>query len=174
MPSATIARSANSAPSSSPTSMSSERSSTYCPAKGFSMTAIAAARRVGGLTARPISVRVSSTTVTSLRMRAFIKSPSCCGGANRHLRSTSLYSSFETRLSQVGCCRLEQYADLGNTRDQCAPQDGAVLLPGDSALLIVALGLFLGLEVLAGLLIDDAHRQAHLAAIVEAHELDFH
>src|SRR6185436_1744871 len=30
------------------------------------------------------------------------------------------------------------------------------------------LGLLLGFEVLAGLLVDDLHRQAHLAAIVEA------
>ncbi len=36
------------------------------------MTAIAAARRTGGETGRPISVSVSSTTVTILRMLTLI------------------------------------------------------------------------------------------------------
>ncbi len=52
--------------------INSERSSTYLPANGFSITAIAAARRVDGVTACPISSRVSSTTVTILRMIALI------------------------------------------------------------------------------------------------------
>src|SRR5215831_14742661 len=41
------------------------------------MTAIAAARRVGGLTSRPASVIVSSTTVTILRIFAFMLLPLC-------------------------------------------------------------------------------------------------
>src|SRR6201987_4200579 len=49
-----------------------EGASTYRPAKGFSITAIAAARRVGGAIALPISIWVSSTTVTILRMTALI------------------------------------------------------------------------------------------------------
>ena len=40
--------------------------------------------------------------------------------------------------------------------------------------LVAAFGLLLGFEVLAGLLIDDLHRQPHLAAIVEAEQLDLH
>src|SRR5215469_17614968 len=39
------------------------------------MTAAAATRRVGGFTALPISVRVSSTKVTILRILDFIGSP---------------------------------------------------------------------------------------------------
>ena len=72
---AATARSASNAPSFSPMSMSSERSSTYRPAAGLAMTAIAAARRVGGSTGRPISERVSSTMVTSLRMSGAIALP---------------------------------------------------------------------------------------------------
>ena len=64
--------STSSSPSSSPIAISGERSSTYFPAKGFSITAIAAARRVGGETWRPISICVSSTTVTILRMIALM------------------------------------------------------------------------------------------------------
>ncbi|MGY4360570.1 hypothetical protein ACVW0J_007063 [Bradyrhizobium sp. i1.7.7] len=72
MPSAATARFARSSPSSSPIAIRGERSSTYLPAKGFSITAIAAARRVGGETWRPISICVSSTTVTILRMIALM------------------------------------------------------------------------------------------------------
>src|SRR6185436_21061449 len=39
---------------------------------------------------------------------------------------------------------------------------------------LLRLGLLLGLEVLAGRLIDDLHRQPDLAALVEAQELDLH
>ena len=42
------------------------------PPKGFSITAMAAARRVGGETVCPISSSVSSTTVTILRITALI------------------------------------------------------------------------------------------------------
>src|ERR1700758_3556459 len=68
MPKAATALLASKSPSSSPMAINGERSSTYRPAKGFSITAIAAARRVGGLTPCPISIRVSSTTVTILRI----------------------------------------------------------------------------------------------------------
>src|SRR2546421_1663117 len=59
-------------PKLSPIAIKGERSSTYLPANGFSITAIAAARRVGGATVCPISRYVSSTTVTILRMTALI------------------------------------------------------------------------------------------------------
>src|SRR5882672_2492847 len=72
MPSAATARWVRSSPSSSPMSIRSVRSSTYLPANGFSITATAAARRVGGVIARPISVWVSSTKVAILRMQGFI------------------------------------------------------------------------------------------------------
>jgi hypothetical protein len=52
--------------------ISSERSSTYFPAQGFSITATAAARRVGGETSRSISRWVSSTKVAILRILHFI------------------------------------------------------------------------------------------------------
>src|SRR5580693_3236435 len=68
MPKAATAFWASRSPSSSPIAISGERSSTYRPAKGFSITTIAAARRVGGLTRCPISIKVSSTTVTILRI----------------------------------------------------------------------------------------------------------
>ena len=48
---------------------------------------------------------------------------------------------------------------------------GRSLLPRDRLRLVAAL---LGLEVLAGHLIDDLHREAGLAAIVEAEQLDLH
>src|SRR5581483_10522999 len=67
------------------------------------------------------------------------------------------------------------------------PPFAIVLLPGNDfgALLRSAagsgrftalggLGLLLGFEILAGLLIDNLHRQPHLAALVEAEELDLH
>jgi hypothetical protein len=52
--------------------ISASRSDSKRPAQGLAITAIAAARRVGGDTARPISTWVSSTIVASLRMLAFI------------------------------------------------------------------------------------------------------
>src|SRR6185437_1586383 len=45
------------------------------PAQGFSMTATAAALRVGGETSCPISRRVSSIVTISLRILAFIALP---------------------------------------------------------------------------------------------------
>src|SRR5882762_9862568 len=69
---AATARWVRSSPSSSPICIRSERSSTYFPANGFSITATAAARRVGGVMARPISVRVSSRKVAILRILAFM------------------------------------------------------------------------------------------------------
>src|SRR5438034_7177872 len=48
--------------------MSGVRSSTNFPANGFSMTATVATLRRGRFAGRPPSVRISSTTVTSLRM----------------------------------------------------------------------------------------------------------
>src|SRR5207248_7963223 len=50
--------------------------STYLPANGFSITAMAAARLVGGAMVFPISRCVSSTTVTILRITALILSAS--------------------------------------------------------------------------------------------------
>src|SRR5215468_2401704 len=48
-----------------------------------------------------------------------------------------------------------------------------VLLPAGSGFACrLGLGPLLGLEILAGLLVDDLHGQAHLAALVEAQELD--
>src|ERR1700744_6335833 len=44
----------------------------------------------------------------------------------------------------------------------------------DLTLSFLLLGLFLRLEVFARFLVDDAHRQADLAALVEAEELHFH
>src|SRR5262245_65045680 len=47
-----------------------------------------------------------------------------------------------------------------------------VLLPaGRGFARRLALGPLLGLEILAGLLVDDLHGQAHLAALVEAQQL---
>src|SRR5690348_15879221 len=54
--------------------MRSDRSSTYFPAQGFSITATAAAFRVGGEISRSISRCVSSTKVAILRIFAFILS----------------------------------------------------------------------------------------------------
>src|SRR5579864_8333853 len=72
MPSADTARVVSSSPSSSPIAINSERSSTYFPAQGFSITATAAARRVGGEISRSISRCVSSTNVAILRILALI------------------------------------------------------------------------------------------------------
>src|ERR1700694_2500098 len=72
MPSAATAFFESKSPSSSPMAIKGERSSPYLPANGFSITAMAAARRVGGATVCPISIYVSSTTVTILRMTALI------------------------------------------------------------------------------------------------------
>src|SRR5277367_6605773 len=72
IPRAATARCVSNSPSSSPIVINSERSSTYFPAQGFSITATAAARRAGGSTARPISVRVSSTKMAILRIFAFM------------------------------------------------------------------------------------------------------
>src|SRR5256885_5316067 len=72
MPRAATAREVRSSPSSSPIAINSERSSTYFPANGFSITATAAARRVGGEISRSISRRISSTNVAILRILLFI------------------------------------------------------------------------------------------------------
>src|SRR3954468_13652888 len=72
MPRAATARCVNNSPNSSPILINSERSSTYFPANGFSITATAAAFRVAGAMSRSISRRVSSTKVASLRIFAFI------------------------------------------------------------------------------------------------------
>ena len=50
----------------------------------------------------------------------------------------------------------------------------ALLSAGRGFPRLAAFGLLLRLEVLAGLLIDDLHRQPDLAALVEAEELDLH
>src|SRR5579864_7066944 len=76
MPSAATARAVSSSPSSSPMAINSERSSTYFPAHGFSITATAAAFRVGGEISRSISRCVSSTYTAILRIFAFIPSSS--------------------------------------------------------------------------------------------------
>src|SRR5438067_609224 len=51
---------------------------------------------------------------------------------------------------------------------------GGALLRGAGArgLAGALLGLLLRLEILAGLLVDDLHREAHLAAVVEPEQLD--
>ena len=67
-PSVSIAFFDRSAPSSSPASTSGVRSSTKPPANGFSITATAATLCTGRVAARPPSLRISSLTVTSLRM----------------------------------------------------------------------------------------------------------
>src|SRR5690349_19560037 len=72
MPSACTQRSPSRPPSSSPMSISSDKSSWKRPAHGFSITAIATARRAGGSTALPISTRTSSTCTTSFLIFAFI------------------------------------------------------------------------------------------------------
>src|SRR6185295_16079766 len=72
-PSASVAFFASSAPSSSPASISGVRSSTKRPAKGFSSTATAATLRTGRLASRPPSLRISSTTVTTLRSLTVVR-----------------------------------------------------------------------------------------------------
>src|ERR671936_572971 len=74
-PSASVAFFASSAPSSSPASMSGVRSSTKRPANGFSSTTTAATLRTGRLASRPPSRRISSTTVTILRIFTIAQSP---------------------------------------------------------------------------------------------------
>src|SRR5438874_5252429 len=74
-PSASVAFFASSAPSSSPASMSGVRSSTKRPANGFSSTTTAAALRTARLASRPPSLRISSTTVTILRIFTMSQSP---------------------------------------------------------------------------------------------------
>src|SRR5581483_4047582 len=56
-------------------------------------------------------------------------------------------------------------------RSIAAPAPPRLLAAGGLALLL-AFGLLLGLEVLAGGLVDHLHRQPHLAAVVEAEQLD--
>src|ERR1700694_2532217 len=72
MPSAATAFFESKSPSSSPMAIKGERSSTYLPANGFSITAMAAARLVGGATVCPLSRYVSPATVTILRITALI------------------------------------------------------------------------------------------------------
>src|SRR5438093_6242408 len=74
-PRASVAFLARSAPSSSPASMSGVRSSTKRPANGFSSTTTAAALRTARLASRPPSLRISSTTVTILRIFTMSQSP---------------------------------------------------------------------------------------------------
>ena len=60
----------NNSPSSSPIAINSERSSTYFPAYGFSITATAAARRVGGSTSAPSPSRSPQRTSAIFRILA--------------------------------------------------------------------------------------------------------
>src|ERR1700761_6232400 len=52
------------------------------------------------------------------------------------------------------------------------PQTGSAALLARRLAVVLVLRLLLGLEVLAGLLVDDLHREPHLAALVEAEQLD--
>src|SRR3989338_1933199 len=79
MPSACTHLAPSRPPSSSPMAISSSRFSTYLPANGLAITAMASARRVGGLTACPISIRVSSTwTMIFLILTVMLCVLACC------------------------------------------------------------------------------------------------
>src|SRR5207244_7421050 len=62
--------------------------------------------------------------------------------------------------------------DLVTGVQTCALPISLLRGAGAGGLARALLGLLLRLEILAGLLVDDFHRQAHLAAVVEPEELD--
>ena len=132
MPSAATALFESNSPSSSPIAISGLRSSTYRPANGFSITAMAAARRVGGVTGRPISVSVSSTTVTILRMTALMPSrfPLSTGATPPHILSPAQrcvfrhaiamprFRSILARAARVPCPPLPPALPRSHMRDK--------------------------------------------------------
>src|SRR5262247_1288178 len=72
--------------------------------------------------------------------------------------------------------RNEKAARRPPVQNPCKDVRGRLLGAADRLLLalLLGLGLLLGLEVLAGRLIHDLHRQARLAALVQAEQLYLH